>query len=470
MKKTVISDPIYQDNALRADDPDSFVKMDNDPLIFNLQAEKSVIGGLIIKPGSWDDIASIVQSDDFYVSEHKAVFTVISRMVDESKEVDILTVSNELEGSNISFNFLGELAKDTPSAANIKAYAKIVKDQSDYRKLMQAVGKIKQNASLKTPDYNIDHHLNDAERLINQIIDGRSNGKNKFSGLTNVLPKVLDKIEEMFESEGGLVGYSSGFTDLDDITSGIVPSDLIIVAARPSMGKTSFSMNIGENIAQSTGLPIAVFSMEMPEEQLGLRMLASQGRIPLNHLRSGKMTDSDWPKLTAGITRLKTMDINIDDTPALSPNEMKAKVKQLVREKGKLGAVIVDYIQLMRGNNEKESRINQLSEISRSLKSIAKEFDVPVIALSQLNRNLEQRPNKRPVMSDLRESGAIEQDADVIMFVYRDEVYNEDSPDKGTSEIIIGKQRNGPLGTARLTFAGEYTRFGNFINQSYDVD
>jgi replicative DNA helicase len=277
----------------------------------------------------------------------------------------------------------------------------------------------------------------------------------------------VDRIDELFRSESAITGVSTGFKDLDDMTSGLQPGDLVIVAGRPSMGKTSLAMNIAENAALASKVPVAIFSMEMPGEQLAMRMMASLGRINAHKVRTGKLDDDDWPRLTHAIGLLAEAPMFIDDTPALNPLELRTRARRLKREHG-LGMIVVDYLQLMQAPESGENRATEISAVTRSLKSLAKELNVPLIALSQLNRSLEQRPNKRPVMSDLRESGAIEQDADVIFFIYRDEVYNEDSPDKGSAEIIIGKQRNGPTGKVKLTFLGEYTRFENYISTGYD--
>ena len=285
--------------------------------------------------------------------------------------------------------------------------------------------------------------------------------------MKDLLTSALERIDDLYRSDNPITGVSTGFNDFDEMTSGLQESDLVIVAGRPAMGKTSFAMNIAESAAIRDGLPVAVFSMEMPGEQLAMRLLSSLGRIDAHRMRTGKLTDEDWPRLTSAVQIMQDVKFYIDDTPALSPNEIRARCRRICRHEEKLGLIVIDYLQLMQVPGTKENRTTEISEISRSLKALAKELNVPVVALSQLNRSLEQRPNKRPVMSDLRESGAIEQDADVIVFIYRDEVYNEDSPDKGTAEIIISKQRNGPIGTSRLSFLGEYTRFENYIPDPY---
>jgi replicative DNA helicase len=310
--------------------------------------------------------------------------------------------------------------------------------------------------------------LERAEQEVFKIAEQGQRGQNGFISIKSLLAKAIDKIELLYEQEGSITGAATGFTDFDALTSGLQPADLIIIAGRPSMGKTTIAMNIAENIAINGGKPVAVFSMEMPGDALAMRMMSSLGRIDQSKVRTGKLEDDEWPRLTSAMNLLAETKLFIDDTPALSPSEVRARARRLVREQGPLGLVVLDYLQLMQSPSSGDNRVNQISDISRSLKALAKELEVPVIALSQLNRNLESRPNKRPIMSDLRESGAIEQDADLIVFVYRDEVYNEDSPDKGTAEVIIGKQRNGPLGTVRLTFLGQYTRFENFSGNPYD--
>jgi replicative DNA helicase len=359
------------------------------------------------------------------------------------------------------------LAKDTPSAANITAYADIVRDRSVLRQLIH-IGTQISDSAFNTEGRDTAELLENAERQVFQIAEQRQRGQGGgFIPIKSLLANAVDKIETLFEQEGAITGAGTGFTDFDELTSGLQPADLIIVAGRPSMGKTTIAMNIAENIALKGNMPVAVFSMEMPGDSLAMRMMSSLGRIDQHKVRTGKLDDDDWPRLTSAINLLAGTQLFIDDSPALSPTEVRARARRLAREHGQLGLIVVDYLQLMQSPSSGDNRVQQISDISRGLKALAKELNVPVVALSQLNRNLEQRPNKRPVMSDLRDSGAIEQDADLIVFVYRDEVYNEDSNDKGIAEIIIGKQRNGPLGTVRLTFLGQYTRFENFTGTSY---
>jgi replicative DNA helicase len=436
----------------------------------SIEAEQSVLGGLMLDNETWDQIADVVADDDFYRRDHRLVFQAIAKLADLGEPFDVVTLSEHL--SNIKqldhvggLAYLGTLAQNTPSAANIKAYAQIVRERSILRQLIHVGTKISDSA-FNTEGQSSEHLLDNAEQLVFEIADKGARGKRGFESIKDLLVKAVDRIDTLFRQDNPITGVPTGFTDFDDMTSGLQSSDLIIIAGRPSMGKTTFAMNIAEHAAIKHKVPVAVFSMEMPGEQLAMRMMSSLGRIDQHKVRTGKLTDDDWPRMTSAVSLLAEAPMFIDDTPALTPNDLRARARRLTREHG-LGLIVVDYLQLMQAPGAKESRVNEISEISRGLKTLAKELKVPVIALSQLNRGLEQRPNKRPVMSDLRESGAIEQDADVIVFIYRDEVYNEDSPDKGTAEIIIGKQRNGPIGTTRLTFLGQYTRFENFIQNVY---
>jgi replicative DNA helicase len=309
--------------------------------------------------------------------------------------------------------------------------------------------------------------LENAEQQVFKIAEQRQKNQNGFVSIKPLLAKTVAKIERLFGQEGGITGASTGFTDFDQLTSGLQPSDLVIVAGRPSMGKTTIAMNMAENVALNSQQPVLVFSMEMPGDALAMRMMSSLGRIDQHKVRTGKLDDDDWPRLTSAISLLANTKLFIDDTPALSTTELRARSRRLAREHGQIGLIVVDYLQLMQSPSSGDNRVQQISDISRGLKALAKELNTPVIALSQLNRNLEQRPNKRPLMSDLRDSGAIEQDADLIVFVYRDEVYNPESTDKGSAEMIIGKQRNGPLGTVKLTFLGQFTRFENYAGPNY---
>jgi replicative DNA helicase len=432
----------------------------------SIQAEQSVLGGLMLDNQTWDSVADKVLETDFYRRDHRLIFRSIAQLAEKQDPFDVVTLSEVLETTGElqdvgGLAYLSTLARDTPSAANIVAYANIVRDRSVLRQLIH-VGTEISDSAFTTEGRETADLLENAERRVFEIAEQRQRGQGGFSSIKSLLAKAVDKIETLYELDGDITGASTGFTDLDEKTSGLQPADLIIVAGRPSMGKTTIAMNMAENVALKSGMPVAVFSMEMPGESLAMRMMSSLGRIDQHKVRTGKLDDDDWPRLTSAINLLAETKLFIDDTPALTPTEVRSRARRLTREHGQLGLIVLDYLQLMQSPASGDNRVQQISDISRGLKALAKELNVPVIALSQLNRNLEQRPNKRPVMSDLRESGAIEQDADLIIFVYRDEVYHEDSPDKGIAEIIIGKQRNGPLGTVRLTFLGQYTRFENF--------
>ena len=398
------------------------------------------------------------------------IFRAISSLADETQPYDVVTVSewlgsrNELDSIG-GLAYLSILANDTPTAVNVKAYANIVREYSILRALIQIGNEISASA------YNADGRtskdlLDEAERKVFMIAEQGAGNREGFAAINDLLGRAVQRVEEMYKSGEALTGISSGFSNFDEKTSGLQKSDLIIIAGRPSMGKTSFAMNLAENAAMGTENSVAVFSMEMPGEQLALRMMSSLGRIDSHNLRTGKLDDQDWPRLISSVNMLSKAKLFIDDSPALSPTEVRARTRRLKREHG-LDLVIIDYLQLMQVGGSTENRDTEISEISRSLKALAKELNVPVIALSQLNRSVEQRPDKRPVMSDLRESGGIEQDADVILFIYRDEVYNPESNDKGTAEILIRKQRNGPIGMVRLAFLGQYTRFENLAYEDY---
>ena len=440
----------------------------------SVEAEQSVLGGLLINNNAWDDIADKVTENDFYLPQHRYVFRLIQELVDENEPADITTLAEALDKRDLlgevgGIAYLGELANSTPSVANIVAYANIVRERSVLRQLVLVTNEIADSAF--SPDGAKSTELLDlAESKIFAIAEqgARRGGPEVIKSL---LTKAVNRIDQLYSSDSPITGLSTGFADLDERTSGLQSSDLIIIAGRPSMGKTSFAMNIGENAAIQSGLPVLVFSMEMPADGLAMRMLSSLGRINQTRMRSGKLEEDDWPRLNSAISLLAEQKLYIDDTPAMSPTEVRARSRRVFREHGQIGLIIIDYLQLMQVPGS-DNRVNEVSEISRSLKALAKELDVPVIALSQLNRGLEQRPDKRPIMSDLRESGAIEQDADLIMFIYRDEVYNkdEDNPLKGTAEIIIGKQRNGPIGRIKMAFLGEYTKFEDLAPESYGGD
>jgi len=363
--------------------------------------------------------------------------------------------------------YLNALAQNTPSAANIRRYAEIVRDRGILRKLITVADDISGSA-FNPQGKEVKQMLDEAESKIFAIAEEGARGSQGFQEIQPLLTQVVERIDELYnrDNPNDITGVPTGFIDLDRMTSGLQPGDLVIVAGRPSMGKTAFSVNIGEHVAVDSGLPVAIFSMEMGGAQLAMRMLGSVGRLDQHRLRTGRLNDEDWPRLTHAIQKMNDAQIFIDETPSLSSIELRARSRRLARQCGKLGLIIVDYLQLMSANSPGENRATEISEISRNLKGLAKELNCPVIALSQLNRSLEQRPNKRPVMSDLRESGAIEQDADLILFIYRDEVYNPDSPEKGMAEIIIGKQRNGPIGSVRMTFLGHYTKFENYTGSA----
>ncbi|MDX1356861.1 MAG: replicative DNA helicase, partial [Halomonas venusta] len=398
----------------------------------SLEAEQSVLGGLMLDNQAWDNVSERLVADDFYRYEHRLVFNVMIHLAESGQPLDVITLSEALEARDQldtvgGLAFLAELARNTPSASNIRAYADIVRERATLRKLIRAANQIADGA-FSPQGRPADELLNEAERLVFQIAEERPKTGGPI-GMSELLTKAVDRIDELFNLKGEMTGLSSGFRDLDEMTSGLQPSDLVIIAGRPSMGKTTFAMNLVEHAVIASDKPVMVFSMEMPAESLMLRMLSSLGRIDQTRVRSGQLEDEDWPRLTSAVNLLKDKQLFIDDTAALSPNEMRSRLRRVVWEHGNMALIMIDYLQLMQIPGFSENRTGEISEISRSLKGLAKEFQCPVVALSQLNRSLEQRPNKRPVMSDLRESGAIEQDADVIAFVYRDEVYNPDNPD-----------------------------------------
>ena len=434
----------------------------------SIEAEQSVLGGLLLDNSAWDRIADFISEADFYRFDHRLIFQNIAKLISATKPADVITVYEMLQVAGKAeevggLAYLNSLAQNTPSAANIRRYAEIVRERAVLRKLVTVADDIASSA-FAPQGREVRELLDAAESKVFAIAEEGSRGQKGFQEIQPLLTQVVERIDELYhrDSTTDVTGVPTGFIDLDKMTSGMQAGDLVIVAGRPSMGKTAFSLNIGEHVAVEQGLPVAVFSMEMAGTQLAMRMLGSVGRLDQHRLRTGRLLDEDWPRLTHAIQRMNDAQLFIDETPALNPMELRARSRRLARQCGQLGLIIIDYLQLMSGSGGGENRATEISEISRSLKGLAKELNCPVIALSQLNRSLEQRPNKRPVMSDLRESGAIEQDADVILFIYRDEVYNPDSQDKGTAEIIIGKQRNGPIGTVRLTFLGQFTKFDNF--------
>jgi len=438
----------------------------------SIEAEQSVLGGLMLDNDAVDKVVDVITEGDFYRKDHRLIYRAIIDLSSDFQPCDVITVSdwltqhNQLELAG-GLAYLGGLAKNTPSAANISSYADIVRERAILRQLISASTEIVESC-FNTEGERSSKILDDAERKIFQIAEEGAKGRQDFVPIKELLVATVNRIDALFQQDDPITGVATGYTEFDAMTSGLQSGDLVIVAGRPSMGKTTFAMNLAENAAIKLQVPVAIFSMEMPGEQLSMRMLSSIGRIDQHKIRTGRLEDEDWPRLTSAVGLLAEAKMFIDDTPALTPNELRSRARRLKREHG-LGLIVIDYLQLMQGSGRAgENRTSEISEISRSLKSLAKELKLPVVALSQLNRSLEQRPNKRPIMSDLRESGAIEQDADVISFIYRDEVYNEDSPDKGTAEIIIAKQRNGPIGTVRLTFLGQYTRFENHVHTGYD--
>lgn len=436
----------------------------------SIEAEQSVLGGLMLDNLAWDKVADLLQEKDFYRHDHQIIFRAISTLANRTEPFDVVTVIENLKKMNHLESmggevYLFELARNTPTAANIAAYADIVRERSIQRQLISVSAEITER-SFQLGELSCLELLDEAERKVFHIAEQNARGSGPIA-IASLLAQAVDRIDTLFHTDQAITGLTTGFKDLDERTSGLQAADLIIVAGRPSMGKTILAMNIAENAAIKTKKPILIFSMEMPADSIAMRMMSSLGRIDQHRLRTGKLEDQDWPRITSAVSILSEVPLFIDDTPALTPGEVRARARRLAREHGQLGLIVLDYLQLMQVAGYKENRTNEISEISRSLKALAKELNVPVIAISQLNRSLEQRTDKRPVMSDLRESGAIEQDADIIMFIYRDEVYNDNSPNKGTAEIIIAKHRNGPIGKEILTFLGNYTRFDNYTSNYY---
>ena len=436
----------------------------------SLEAEQSVLGGLLLDNSAVDKIGDILAGEDFYSDAHRNLFAAIINLIADNKPADVVTVA-EVLGSLKKLDYvggmayLGALVENVPTAANIRRYAEIVRERAILRRLASAGGEIADTA-YNPLGRSVREILDEAETRVFEIAEHGARGQQGFQELRPLLTQVVERIELLFarENPSDVTGVPTGFTDLDRLTSGLQEGDLVVIAGRPSMGKTALALNIAEYIALSSKvkLPVGVFSMEMGATQLAMRLIGSVGRLDQHKIRTGQLSADDWERLSDALGKLSDAAIHVDETAALNPLELRARARRLARQYGgKLGAIVVDYLQLMQAVSQGENRATEISEISRSLKALAKELKVPVIALSQLNRSLEQRPNKRPIMSDLRESGAIEQDADVILFIYRDEVYNEDSQDKGVAEIIIGKQRNGPIGTVKLAFLGQYTRFEN---------
>ena len=441
----------------------------------SVEAEQSLLGGLLIDNEAIDKIADLMSEVDFYRHDHRLIYHHISKVIEANQPADIITVGESLEKSDELKNvggiaYLGMLAENTPTSANIRGYAQIIRERSIMRSLAMVGSDIAESA-YSPQGRDAQQLLDESEAKIFQIAESGKRDNIGFSDIQHLLPKVVESVEERMQNASDVTGMPTGFTDLDKMTSGLQPSDLIIIAGRPSMGKTSLALNMAEHVAIEKKMPVAVFSMEMASMQLTTRLIGSVGRVDQHKMRTGQLDDDDWEKLTDSLGQLNEAPIHIDEGSALNTFEVRARARRLQRQVGQLGLIVIDYIQLMSAPSGKqtENRATEISEISRSLKSLAKELNVPVVALSQLNRSVEQRVDKRPVMSDLRESGAIEQDADVIMFIYRDEVYNPESPDKGLAEILLAKQRNGPVGVVKLTFLGQYTRFENYANPGYDM-
>ena len=440
----------------------------------SIEAESSVLGGLLLDNNAWDRVGDLLKESDFYRFEHRLIFTAVSTLINASKPADVITVYEALQSLGKAeeiggLGYLNSLAQYVPSAGNIRRYAEIVRERGILRKLVTASDEIATNA-FNPQGRPVEKILDEAEQKIFNIGEEGSRMKQGFQSMDTLVVDLLDRVQEMADNPNDITGVPTGFYDLDRMTSGLQAGDMVVLAARPSMGKTAFAINIAEHVALNEGLPVAVFSMEMGAAQLAVRIVGSIGRINQGNLRTGKLSDEEWPRLTEAIERLRTVSLHIDETPGLTPSELRANARRLARQCGKLGLIVVDYLQLMSGSSASggDNRATELGEISRGLKMLAKELQCPVIALSQLNRSVEQRTDKRPMMSDLRESGAIEQDADIIMFIYRDDYYNKDSKEPNVAEVIIGKQRNGPTGTVKLYFHKAQTRFESLMHGSSD--
>ena len=442
----------------------------------SIEAEQSVLGGLMLDAEAWDKVSEAVVRDDFYSRSHRMIFDAMAKLVESGQPLDLVTVTEQLEVEDQledagGFAYISEITKNTPSAGNIVSYAEIVRERAVVREMIRVAHDIA-DAGYNPEGRNSGELLDLAETKVFKIAEQRADANEGPEGIKSILEKTVDKIEELYNNpHNGVTGVSSGFSDLDNMTAGFQSGDLVIVAARPSMGKTTFAMNLCEQAALHEDHPVLIFSLEMPSEQIMMRMLASLGRVDQTKIRTGRLDDDDWARVssTMGIM-LEQGKMYIDDSSGLTPTEVRSRARRIAREYGGLSMIMVDYLQLMQVPALSDNRTLEIAEISRSLKALAKELEIPVIALSQLNRSLEQRADKRPVNSDLRESGSIEQDADLIMFIYRDEVYHDNSEDKGTAEIIIGKQRNGPIGRVRLTFQGQFSRFDNFAGPQFEED
>jgi len=432
----------------------------------SLEAESSVLGGLLLDNSAWDRVSDVLTEHDFYRYEHRVVFAALGALINGSRPADVITVYEHLQSLGKAeeiggLSYLNALAQYVPSTGNIRRYAEIVRDRSILRKLVTTSEDISANA-FNPKGRTVASILDDAEQKIFNIGEEGARTKQGFQAMDALVVELMDRVQQMADNPNDVTGVPTGFYDLDRMTAGLQAGDLVVLAARPSMGKTALAINIAEHVALNEGLPVAVFSMEMGAAQLAVRIVGSIGRIDQTHLRTGKLTDEEWPRLTEAIERLRSISLHIDETAGLNSSELRANARRLARQCGQLGLIVVDYLQLMSGSNasDGENRATELGEISRGLKMLAKELKCPVIALSQLNRGVESRPDKRPMMSDLRESGAIEQDADIIMFIYRDEYYTKDAcKEPGVAEVIIAKQRNGPTGTVKLAFLSKITKF-----------
>jgi replicative DNA helicase len=441
----------------------------------SVEAESSVLGGLLLDNAAWDRVGDLLTDSDFYRYEHRLIYAAVGGLINATKPADVITVYEQLQGLGKAdevggLAYLNSLAQYVPSASNIRRYAEIVRERSILRKLVSASDEIA-TAAFNTQGKPVDKILDEAEQKIFNIGEEGSRMKQGFQAMDSLVVQLLDRVQEMADNPNDITGVPTGFFDLDRLTSGFQAGDMIVLAARPSMGKTALAINIAEHVALHEELPVAVFSMEMGASQLAVRIVGSIGRIDQMHLRTGKLTDDEWPRLTEAIEKLRNVSLHIDETPGLTVSELRANARRLARQcGGKLGLIVVDYLQLMSVSSSmsEENRATAVGEISRGLKMLAKELQCPVMALSQLSRGVESRTDKRPMMSDLRESGAIEQDADVIMFIYRDDYYNKDSKEPGVAEIIISKQRNGPTGTVKLAFIKPLTKFESLASGSGD--
>jgi replicative DNA helicase len=437
----------------------------------SVEAEQSLLGALLLDNQAFDRVADLVAGEDFYRDDHRRIWRHIARLIEAGRPADVVTVAESIEASEDKDKaggpaYLAALAQNTPSALNIRRYAELVRERAVQRRLAHVATEIAETA-LSPAGKDVNQLLDEAESKIFQIAESGARKDQGLLGIAPILARVYERIDHLYHQDNpsDVTGVPTGFTELDQKTAGLQPGDLIIVAGRPSMGKTAFALNIAEHVAlhPSVRLPVAIFSMEMSSSQLAMRMLSSIAKVDQHKLRTGRLNDEEWSHLTDAMGKLHEAHIHVDETAALNALEVRARARRLKREYSKLGLVIVDYLQLMSASGQGENRATEISEISRSLKALSKELEVPVIALSQLSRAVEQRNDRRPMMSDLRESGAIEQDADVILFIYRDEVYSPEKEEaKGRAEIIIGKQRNGPIGRIDLTFLGRFTRFANF--------